>query len=241
MPPKIIHDSSHENYVPEVKKRSKPKPYIESESIKQYRLERDRIIYKTTKDEQTRQDKTLGNDTGLMSKREMAELMPGYDYHKPRAKSKHEESDLHLKFCKWVKKEYPGLQFVRHEREQKRSFYMQNLMQVYNSDEDKLPDFELLQPSAMIPYQEKAWHYHRLYIEFKKPGESWLMADGKTVKKPYRGQAARHQAFWDIGSCAYFCNDLQDAKILFELYIIGTPRPKQVYIIPVEPITDLPF
>jgi len=55
MPPKIIPATNKEGYVPEKKRYSKPKPYVMSESLKEYIKERDRHIYKTTKDESTKQ------------------------------------------------------------------------------------------------------------------------------------------------------------------------------------------
>lgn len=134
---------------------------------------------------------------------------------------KHEEADLHLAFCKWIRLQYPHLQFIRHEREQKRTPFMQNLFKIYNSDNDKMPDFELLHPSGS---------YHRLYIEFKKPGESWTLKDGKTIKPQYRDQYIRHRAFWKEDSPSYFCNDLSDAKMLLIAYMSGTPAKMQYYI-----------
>ena len=55
MPPKIIHSTNHEDYVPENKKYSKPKPYVMSDGLKDYIIERDRLIWRTTKDEESKQ------------------------------------------------------------------------------------------------------------------------------------------------------------------------------------------
>lgn len=152
-------------------------------------------------------------------------------------KKKHAESNLHLQFCKWVKATYPNLQFVRHEREKSRSYASGNLMKVYNSDLDKLPDFELL---------ERIWVKHPidrypinsykagLYIEFKKPGCEITLKDGITTKSEFLPQYKTHMHLWSIGRCAYFCNDLQDAKILLMAYLKGEPRPMQKFIIPVD-------
>lgn len=168
----------------------------------------------------------------MLSKKEMSELMPGYDYHKPREKKsiKHEESDLQLKFCKWVKREYPEKQFIRHEREKQRSVFMQNLMKVFNTEWDKMPDWEgLFQSSRYDIGEPPLYEYSGLYIEFKKPGEKWLMADGLTIKKQYEYQHKCHLFLWSIGRPAYFCNDLEDAQDIFMKYVIGTPLPKQIY------------
>lgn len=144
---------------------------------------------------------------------------------KPR---KHEESTLHATFCKWLHKEYPELQFVRHEREKKRSYFMQMLFKVFNGDIDKLPDFEGLFASGFIIDGEGGFFRHGLYIEFKKPGEKWLTKDGK-IKPQYDHQYKCHQFLWSIGRCAYFCNDMEDAKNIVIKYLEGNPLPKQVY------------
>lgn len=140
-------------------------------------------------------------------------------------KRKHEEADLHLLFCKWVKMQYPNDQFVRHEREGKRSFYMQNLFKVYNSDLDKLPDFELLEPV----YMDSAQCLHRLYIEFKKPGTTLTLRDGITIKPEYKDQYKRHVRFWEQNSPAYFCSDFDEACKLYRAYKEGKPLPMQVF------------
>lgn len=159
-------------------------------------------------------------------------------------KRKHEEADLHLLFCKWVKLQYPNDQFVRHEREGKRSFYMQNLFKVYNSDLDKMPDFELLEPSglthvAMPKGSHCGYYYHndkpatytyyRLYIEFKRPGTTLTLRDGITIKPEYKEQYKRHVRFWEQNSPAYFCSDFDEACKLYRAYKEGKPLPMQVF------------
>lgn len=136
---------------------------------------------------------------------------------------KHEEADLHLAFCKWVKKTYPEDNFIRHEREGKRSAYMQNLFKVYNNGIDKLPDFEALIGDGF-------------YIEFKKPGEKWLLKDGKTVKPSYAGQYKTHKLLWDLGRCVWFCNDLEVAKGLYGAYKSGLIPKQQNYLLPLSDV-----
>ena len=148
----------------------------------------------------------------------------------------HPEAELHLKFCKWVKKEYPNFQFIRHEREKERSLFLQNLMKVYNTDNDKMPDFELLEP---VISQKSNWSdgniwFHRLYIEFKAPGTILTLRDGITIKPAYSNQYRRHIAFWKQNSPAYFCNDLERAKELLIAYANGNPIPMQVFTFPVD-------
>lgn len=168
----------------------------------------------------------------MMTKKQMAEIMPGYDYHKPRAKSKHEESDLHLTFCKWVKKDYPDLMFVRHEKEGKRSKYMQNLVLKYNSLSG-LPDFELLADTVLRDRYGDiiGTGYAGLYLEFKRPGRTWTLADGKTLAVGFEAQYACHKHLWSIGRCAYFCNDFEDAKQKLKDYIAGNPQLMQDYAV----------
>ena len=143
---------------------------------------------------------------------------------------KHDESDLHLKFCKWVKNTYPNDQFIRHEREKQRSAFMQNLFRCYNSDNDKMPDFELLEPvySTRIPYPV----YHRFYLEFKKPGTILTLKDGITIKPAYADQYRRHVAFWKQNSPAYFCSDFIEACKLYVAYKSGAPLAMQVFKVP---------
>lgn len=167
---------------------------------------------------------------------------------KQRKPNSHEEADLHLAFCKWVRKEYPNDQFIRHEREGKRNPFMQNLFGIYNSDLDKMPDFELLEPSglthvAMPKGSHCGYYYHndkpatytyyRLYIEFKRPGTILTLCDGITIKSEYLMQYKRHIRFWEQNSVAYFCSDLEVAKELFRAYKDGNPLAMQVFGLPI--------
>lgn len=56
MSPKRIISPSKEEYEVEKKRYSKPREWVQPEWITQYYLERDRVIYRTTKDEQTKID-----------------------------------------------------------------------------------------------------------------------------------------------------------------------------------------
>lgn len=138
---------------------------------------------------------------------------------------KHEEANLHLSFCKWVKSTYPQDNFIRHEREGKRSLYMQNLFKVYNNGIDKLPDFE-----ALIRNDQ----YSGFYIEFKKPGEKWLLKDCKTVKPQYAGQYKTHHELKKLGRALYFSNDLEHAKSLYIAFKENRTLPMQEYELPID-------
>jgi hypothetical protein len=170
---------------------------------------------------------------------------------KQKDKRKHEEADLHLSFCSWLKSEYPEKMFVRHEKERSRSHFLGNLMQKYNSL-DGLPDFELLERSCASicniecstcdmddDYYVDGFDYQGLYIEFKKPGEDWLEVRTGNVKKAYIHQYKCHVHLWSVGRCAYFCNDLEQAKIIFIKYITGVPLLQQIYNYYIEPVQDL--
>lgn len=135
---------------------------------------------------------------------------------------KHEESTLHLQFCKKIKKHYPDLAFIRHEREKQRSKFLGGLMKVYNSV-DGIADFELIEPVSA---------YFGLYIEFKKPGEEWQVKG--VVKAKYQHQYLFHQQAWNRNRPAYFCNDLDAAWNIFLNYINGTPLPMQKYSLPLD-------
>lgn len=152
-------------------------------------------------------------------------------------KRKHEEADLHLSFCKWVRLQYPNDHFIRHEREGKRSFMMQNLFQIYNSGLDKMPDFELLEPVERLntwyggegnSEQWSKW-FHRLYIEFKRPGTILTLKDGITIKPAFKEQYKRHMRFWEQNSPAYFCSDFDEACKLYIAYKNGKPLPMQIF------------
>lgn len=165
-----------------------------------------------------------------MKHSELKELLPGVHINKTRAKSTHKEADLHLQFCKWIKRTYPELKFVRHEKEGSRSKFNQNLVKVYNTDSG-LPDFELLADSGIIPPFHKMVvgfaHSFGLYIEFKRPGESWHT--NGIIKPQYAHQYAMHKHLWSIWRCTYFCNDLEDAQQKLIDYLAGKPQKQQVY------------
>lgn len=140
-------------------------------------------------------------------------------------KRHHYEADLHLSFCKWVKKKYPTLLFTRHERERKRGFFDGQAMKVYNSI-DGLPDWE-----GLIPVISGPFIWCGIYIEFKKPTEKWIMSDGETIKPEYEHQHRFHIQSWKINRPAYFCNNLETAKLILVSYLSGSPLSKQVYIV----------
>lgn len=132
---------------------------------------------------------------------------------------KYEESELHLKFCKWVKKNYPNVDFIRNERERKRNALGAGaIMAVYNSIAG-MPDFECLDSNQYLK---------GLYFEFKKPGESWLNKHGQ-VKPAYAHQYACHLKLWRKGRAAYFVNDLQIALDIFTAYMNDQVLAKQQY------------
>lgn len=158
---------------------------------------------------------------------------------------KHEEADLHLSFCSWLKKYHPTVKFVRHEKERRRTHFTGNLMVKYNSLAG-LPDFEALERVNVHSEIEGdngftywQWDYYAgFYIEFKKPGEQWTDKHGY-IKKQYQHQYECHLHLWSIGRVAYFCNDLEEAKRLFLAYMNGTPSPQQIYPIHEEIVVTL--
>lgn len=138
---------------------------------------------------------------------------------KEKDKRKHEEADLHLKFCGWLKTNYSDVLFIRHEKEKARSSFLGNLMQKYNSL-DGIPDFEAVLNCGAL---------YGFYIEFKKPGEHWLEVRTGLVKKAYVHQYECHVKLWKRGRCAYFCNDFDEACKLFKAYKAGNPLPMQLF------------
>lgn len=136
----------------------------------------------------------------------------------PSKKRNHAESDLQLAFCKWARLQYPTVDFIRHEREGKRSLFMGQLMGKYNSL-GGIPDWECLDSNQYLK---------GIYFEFKKPGESWLNKHGQ-VKPAYAHQYACHLKLWRKGRAAFFVNDLQEAITLFTMYMSDVLLRKQEY------------
>lgn len=136
----------------------------------------------------------------------------------PKKKRQYHEANLQLSFCRWVSLQYPKLDYIRHEREGKRSNFMGQLMGKYNSI-GGVPDWELLDGFGM---------WNGLYIEFKKPDEKWLNKHGQ-VKPDYAHQYNFHRKSWKRLRPAYFCNSLDDAMIIIQRYVSGDPLPPQQY------------
>lgn len=141
------------------------------------------------------------------------------DQSKPR---KHEEITLQAQFCIWVKHTHPEVKYLRHERERARSKFMQNQIKVLNSA-GSMPDWECTTTTT---------NYAGLYIEFKKPGEKWLMADNETIKPEYAYQYHCHVGLWKQRRVVYFCNDLEIAKMILTQYLEGRVMRQRVYKYP---------
>lgn len=141
------------------------------------------------------------------------------DEDKAKRASRHAEISLQAKYCTWLKKEYPEIKFLRHEREKARGKFGQNQMKVLNSA-GSMPDHEFLEPVG---------NYKGLYIEFKRPGESWLLADDITVKPRYADQYENHCMLWSKGYVVYFCNDLEIAKQIWQQYYSGRNMRQRIY------------
>lgn len=137
--------------------------------------------------------------------------------------SRHAEMSLQAQYCTWLRTLPVVPKFIHHEREGKRSYVAQNLTQKLNSA-GAMPDHEFLEPVGK---------YTGLLIEFKRPGENWLMADGITVKKQYAHQYANHVMLWTKGKVVYFCNDLEIAKQIWLQYSDGRNMRQRVYKFPV--------
>jgi hypothetical protein len=136
--------------------------------------------------------------------------------------SKHAEITLQAQFCTWVKANYPNIKFLRHEREKKRGHFSQNQMQVLNSA-GSMPDWETTETTDK---------YAGLLIEFKRPGEKWLMADGETIKTEYAHQYHCHVGLWKQRRVVYFCNDIEIAKLIMIQYLAGRNMRQRIYKYP---------
>jgi len=134
----------------------------------------------------------------------------------------YEEMSLQAQFCNWVKKNYPDVKFLHHERERKRGKFAQNQTKVINNA-GSMPDWETTTTTDK---------YAGLYIEFKRPGEKWLMADNETVKPEYAHQYKCHVQLWAQRKVVYFCNDLEIAKMILQQYLEGRNMRQRVYKFP---------
>ena len=95
-------------------------------------------------------------------------------------------------------------------------------MQVLNSA-GSMPDWETTYTNDK---------YTGLLIEFKKPGEKWLMADNETIKQEYVYQYHCHTQLWKQRRVVYFCNDFEIAKLILQQYIEGRIMRQRIYKYP---------
>ena len=100
---------------------------------------------------------------------------------------------------------------------------MGNQMKVMNSA-GSMPDWETT---------ESTDKYTGLLIEFKKPGEKWLLKDNVTVKPAYVHQYHCHIGLWKQRRVVYFCNDLEIAKMILQQYLEGRIMRQRIYKFPV--------
>lgn len=183
--------------------KSPKKVFIESPLVAKYKADRDSLI----------EFGMLGMKSALAAKI----LTVAED--KSIRSSRHAEISLQAKYCAWVKGNYPNIKFLRHEREGKRSYVAQNLNKKLNNA-GSMPDMEFLEPVGK---------YLGLLIEFKRPGEDWLLKDGITVKPKYADQYANHCMLWDKGYVVYFCNDMEIAKQIWMQYYSGRNMRQRIY------------
>jgi hypothetical protein len=132
--------------------------------------------------------------------------------------SRHAEMTLQATFCKWVTTNYPNIKFIHHEREGKRGNFKQNQNKVLNTA-GSMPDWETTQTTE---------RYSGLLIEFKRPGEDWLLKSGY-VKPKYVHQYECHMALWLQRKVVYFCNDLEIAKMILQQYLEGRTMRQRFY------------
>jgi|GEM_PF-1805706 len=140
---------------------------------------------------------------------------------KAKRLSAHAESNLQLLCLKWVKKWFPEDRTIIHKREGKRHGFNRAVLSTLNNNSDGYPDHEFNCSTQGL-----------LYIEFKRPGEDWLLKDGKTVKTAYRHQYRMHLQLWKENKPVYFCNDFDKFRELYKAFKSGNKLPQQIYICP---------
>jgi len=202
--------------IPDIRKASKPKAYIEDPRITAYKMERDKHLiekYPYIKDEINLLEYGL---LGVKSAK-TAKIVTEEQDKKNRA-SRYAEMTLQATFCKWVSKEYPNVKFIHHEREGKRGGFKQNQNKVLNTA-GSMPDWETTQTTD---------RYAGLLIEFKRPGEDWLLKSGH-VKPKYVHQYECHLQLWEQRKVVYFCNDLEIAKMILKQYLEGRTMRQRTY------------
>lgn len=98
---------------------------------------------------------------------------------KETTRSKHAETDLQTKICKWLRNTYPGILFIS-------DFAAGLLLSPFlagirsnQSCDDKMLDLIILRPSRI----DKIYNYHGLCLEIKTGPDKVFMSDGITLLK----------------------------------------------------------
>lgn len=212
-----IRNNQVEDLIQKSAYKSKLKPYTESPKITEIRKATEKALLN---DMFVSAETKVQIEFGLLGvKSAPVRKVVTIDEDRANRASKHAEISLQATFCTWVKDNYPKVRFIRHEREGKRSYVAQNINKKLNNA-GSMPDMEFLEPVGK---------YLGLFIEFKRPGEGWLLMDGVTVKKAYAKQYENHCMLWDKGYVVYFCNDFEIAKQIFIQYYAGRNMRQRIY------------
>lgn len=139
----------------------------------------------------------------------MAEIMPGYNYVKPRQKSTHRELDVHSAVCKYLKlKQLMFISDFGAGIKLSKGMAMRQKMQ--KSDHD-WPDVFVAEPRA---------GFHGLFIELKRDKDSLYNKDGSMIKSQHlTDQLACINALNEKGYYARFACGTDEAVQLVEKYL----------------------
>jgi hypothetical protein len=124
---------------------------------------------------------------------------------------KQSEWSIQLKFCKWIKLQYPNLLFRSDiQSAGKLSGAMQNIKQILDPYKG-FPDIQIYLPKG---------NYIGLFIELKRLDSGTFLKDGTLSKsKHVQDQAAMHNLLRSFGYRVEFAEGFEEAKQVLESYL----------------------
>lgn len=128
-----------------------------------------------------------------------------------KQKKKQSEWSHQLKFCKWLKLQYPNIKFRSDiQSAGKLSGAMQNIKQILDPYKG-WPD---------VAIYHKSGSYCGLYIEMKRENSGTFLKDGTLSKsKHVQDQAEMHEFLRSIGYKVEIAEGFEEAKRIFEEYL----------------------
>lgn len=128
-----------------------------------------------------------------------------------KQKKQQSEWSHQLKFCKWLKLQYPDIKFRSDiQSAGKLSGQMQNIKQILDPHKG-WPDVAIYLPKG---------NFIGLHIELKRENSGTFLKDGSlSTQKHVQGQAEMHNFLRSIGYKVEFAEGFEQAKKVFEDYL----------------------